>query len=177
MGAELDEPFEGRPYTLRQLLQHQAGVPDYGSIPSYHEAVRRGENPWDVGQLLDRVGADRLDFEPGHGWRYPNVGYLFVRQKIEEKIGRDIGSALKELVFGDLGLTSVRIVTTAEDLADTAWGNNSGYDPGWVYHEDRPGLVVNRCTVAGLLWKIASEFSRKVPTGKRDFFKIPSRDF
>jgi CubicO group peptidase (beta-lactamase class C family) len=135
---ELDEPFEGRPYTLRQLLQHRAGVPDYGSIPSYHEAVQRGEKPWDVGRLLDRVGADRLDFEPGHGWRYSNVGYLFIRQKIEEKTGRDIGSALKELVFGDLGLTSVRIVTTAKDLADTAWGNKSGYDPGWVYH----GLLV-----------------------------------
>jgi CubicO group peptidase (beta-lactamase class C family) len=135
---KLDEPFEGRPYTLRQLLQHRAGVPDYGSLPSYHEAVRRGEKPWDVGKLLEQVKPDRLEFEPGQGWRYSNVGYLFVRQKIEEKTGRDIGSALKQLVFEELGLTSARVVTTAEDLADTAWGNKSGYDPGWVYH----GLLV-----------------------------------
>ena len=100
----LDEPFDGRPYTLRQLLQHRAGVPDYGGLPSYHVAVQRGEKPWDVGQLLDRVGAERLDFEPGHGWRYSNVGYFFIRRKIEEITGHDIGSALRDFVFDALGL-------------------------------------------------------------------------
>lgn len=130
----LDEPFTNRPHTLRHLLQHRAGVPDYGSLPSYHEAVRRGEKPWEVCALLDQVKPDRLEFEPGQGWRYSNVGYLFVRRKIEEVTGRDIGSALNELVFDTMSLTSVRIVTTADDLADTAWGNQSGYDPGWVYH-------------------------------------------
>jgi CubicO group peptidase (beta-lactamase class C family) len=130
----LDEPFDGRPYTLRQLLQHRAGVPDYGGLPSYHAAVQRGEKPWDVGQLLDRVDADRLDFEPGNGWRYSNVGYFFIRRKIEEATGHDIGSALQHLVFDALGLKSVQIVSSADDLANTAWGNQVGYDPGWVYH-------------------------------------------
>ena len=130
----LDEPFDDRPYTLRQLLQHRAGVPDYGGLSSYHEAVLGGEKPWDVVQLLDRVGADRLDFEPGHGWRYSNVGYFFIRRKIEEITGHDIGSALRHLVFDALGLNSVRIATSADDLADTEWGNQRGYDPGWVYH-------------------------------------------
>jgi D-alanyl-D-alanine carboxypeptidase len=130
----LDEPFDGRPFTLRQLLQHRAGVPDYGGLPSYHAAVQHREKPWDVRQLLDRVGADRLDFEPGHGWRYSNVGYFFIRRKIEETTGRDIGGALRHLVFDALGLKSVHVVNTANDLASTAWGNLGGYDPGWVYH-------------------------------------------
>lgn len=130
----LDDSFDGRPFTLRQLLQHRAGVPDYGGLPSYHAAIQRGEKPWDVGQLLDRVGADRLDFEPGHGWRYSNVGYFFIRRKIEETTGHDIGSALRHLVFDALGLESVHVVTTASDLANTAWDNLGGYDPGWVYH-------------------------------------------
>jgi D-alanyl-D-alanine carboxypeptidase len=129
----LDARINGRPFTLRQLLQHRAGVPNYGGLASYHEAVRRGEKPWEVGQLLDRVAADRLDFDPGHGWRYSNVGYLFVRQLIEEAVGRNIGSALRYLVFDGLGLESVSVATSAEDLADTAWGNHAGYDPGWVY--------------------------------------------
>jgi D-alanyl-D-alanine carboxypeptidase len=130
----LDEPFDGRPYTLRQLLQHRAGVPDYGGLPSYHAAVQHGEKPWDVDELLDRVGADRLDFEPGHSWRYSNVGYFFIRRKIEEATGCDIGSALRHLVFDALGLQSAHVVTTASGLASTAWGNLGGYDPGWVYH-------------------------------------------
>jgi CubicO group peptidase (beta-lactamase class C family) len=134
----LDERIDGRPFTLRQLLQHRAGVPNYGGLASYHEAVRRGEKPWEISQLLDRVAAHRLDFDPGHGWRYSNVGYLLVRQLIEEAVGRDIGSALRYLVFDGLGLASVRMATSAEDLADTAWGNRAGYDPGWVYH----GLLI-----------------------------------
>jgi D-alanyl-D-alanine carboxypeptidase len=28
----------------------------------------------------------------------------------------------------------VHVVTTASDLANTAWGNLGSYDPGWVYH-------------------------------------------
>jgi D-alanyl-D-alanine carboxypeptidase len=134
----LDDRIDGRPYTLRQLLQHRAGVPNYGNLASYHEAVQRGEKPWGIGKLLDRVAADRLDFNPGHGWSYSNIGYLFVRQHIEKAIGRDIGSALRHLVFDALDLGSVRLATTAGDLADTAWGNRSKYDPGWVYH----GLLI-----------------------------------
>jgi D-alanyl-D-alanine carboxypeptidase len=130
----LDDPVDRYPYTLRQLLQHRAGVPNYGDLAAYHEAVRRGDKPWSVEELLHHVAAHRLDFDPGLGWRYSNVGYLVVRQMIEEATGRDIGDALRHLVFDPLGLDTVRLVTTAEDLAGTAWGNRDHYDPGWVYH-------------------------------------------
>jgi D-alanyl-D-alanine carboxypeptidase len=130
----LDERIEGRRYTLRQLLSHRAGVPDYGGLASYHQAVAGREKPWDVDELLSRVAADRLDFEPGQGWRYSNVGYFFVRRIIEQTTGEDIGSALRHLIFDALELSSVRMVATARDLADTAWGNDTHYDPGWVYH-------------------------------------------
>jgi D-alanyl-D-alanine carboxypeptidase len=136
--CRLDERIDGRPYTLRQLLQHRAGVPDYGTLTSYPKAVRRGEKPWTVSRLLDRAAADRAEFDLGHGWRYSNIGYLFVRQLIERAVGRDIGSALRHLVFDGLGLESVSLATSARDLADTAWGNRTGYDPGWVYH----GLLI-----------------------------------
>lgn len=132
--CRLDQRIGSHPYTLRQLLQHRAGVPNYGALTSYHEAVRRGEKPWAVGELLDRVAVDRLDFPPGQGWRYSNVGYLFVRQFIEGAVGQDIDGALRSLVFDALGLASVRLATSARDLADTAWGNLAGYDPGWTYH-------------------------------------------
>jgi D-alanyl-D-alanine carboxypeptidase len=134
----LDESINGRPFTLRQLLQHRAGVPNYGGLASYQEAVRCSEKPWEVAELLDRVAANRLDFESGQGWRYSNVGYLYVRQLIEKAVGQDIGPALRYLLFDGLGLESVRLATGAEDLANTAWGNRAGYDPGWVYH----GLLI-----------------------------------
>jgi D-alanyl-D-alanine carboxypeptidase len=45
---------------------------------------------------------------------------------------------LRSLVFAALGLDSVRLAKTPQDLAATAWGNRADYDPGWVYH----GLLV-----------------------------------
>jgi len=136
--CRLDERLDGRRYTLRHLLQHRAGVPNYGGLPDYHVAVRRGEKPWEIDELLDRVGADRLDFEPRRGWRYSNVGYLFVRRFIERVTDRDIGSALRCLVFDALRLSSVRLASSVRDFAATLWGNHTQYDPGWVYH----GLLI-----------------------------------
>src|SRR5215472_10167026 len=72
----LDALRPDKPYTLRQLLQHRAGVPNYGDLSTYHEAVARNDAPWSRDDLLDAVGRDRLDFAPGTGWRYSNVGYM-----------------------------------------------------------------------------------------------------
>jgi D-alanyl-D-alanine carboxypeptidase len=122
--------------------------------------------------LLDRVGADHLDFEPGHGWRYSNVGYFFIRRKIEEITGDDIGSALRHLVFDALGLKSAHAVTTASDLANTAWDNHSGYDPGWVYHgllagtADDAARFLHKLMLGDVLPdKLLTEMTKCVPLG------------
>jgi D-alanyl-D-alanine carboxypeptidase len=134
----LDERVDSQPYTLRQLLQHRAGIPNYGGLAAYHEAVRRGDKPWEIGELLARIANNQSDVGPGNGWHYSNVGYLFVRQIIEKAVGQDIGSALRHLVFDPLGLDSVRLATSPQDVVETAWGNDAKYDPGWVYH----GLLI-----------------------------------
>jgi CubicO group peptidase (beta-lactamase class C family) len=45
----LDRPRPGKPFTLRQLLQHRAGVRNYGRLQRYHDAVARGDPPWPRG--------------------------------------------------------------------------------------------------------------------------------
>lgn len=136
--CDLDARVDGEPFTLRQLLQHRAGVPNYGGLAAYHDAVRRGDAPWSTPELLQRVDSTRLDFVPGHGWNYSNVGYLYVRQIIERTTGQDIEDALRQLVLDPLGLGSVRLAREPSDLVDTAWGNAGQYHPEWVYH----GLLV-----------------------------------
>ena len=37
----LDDRLPGRPYSLRLLLQHRAGLSDYGGLKSYHDAVSK----------------------------------------------------------------------------------------------------------------------------------------
>lgn len=129
----LDDFYHHRPYTIRQLLQHTAGLNNYG-IPLYHAAVAAGDPVWPVAELLARVNAERLIFSPGKGWAYSNVGYFFVRQLIEEKVGLEIDVALRLLVLDPMDLQHTRIAKTPDDMKRTLWGNPHGYDPCWVYH-------------------------------------------
>jgi len=133
----LDDFYRQRPYTIRQLLQHTAGLTNYGG-PPYQAAVAAGDPVWPVAELLARVNADRLIFNPGEGWAYSNIGYLFVRQLIEENTGLEIDAALRGLVLEPMGITRTRIAKTPGDIEQTLWGNPHGYDPRWVYH----GLLI-----------------------------------
>ncbi len=134
----LDEPVTGHSFTLRHLLQHRAGLPEYGALKAYHEAVANRRMPWTRDLLLQRVLADKLLFEPGQGWAYSNVGYLLVRELIESATGKELGPALDDLVFAPLGIMGVTVAREPADVTATAWGNAHGYHPGWVYH----GLLV-----------------------------------
>ena len=131
---ELDALRPRKPYTLRQLLQHRAGVPNYGSLKSYHEAAARNDPPWPRERLQEAIGGDRLDFQSGAGWAYSNVGYLFVREIIEEATGLPIAVALQELVIAPLHLLSVRLAIIPADMDEVFWPALRAYHPGWVYH-------------------------------------------
>lgn len=130
----LDELQPGKPFTLRQLLQHRAGVPEYGKLRVYQEAVARQDAPWSRERLLEEVRAEQLDFEPGTGWSYSNVGYLFVRDAIELAAGTDLGAALDQFVINPLELTSVKLAAKSSDFDSVPGGSGRDYDPGWVYH-------------------------------------------
>jgi CubicO group peptidase (beta-lactamase class C family) len=143
----LDAPVEGRPYSLRQLLQHRSGLGDYGSLGAYHEAVARDDDPWPVSVLLERVGADRLCYPPGKGWEYSNVGYLVVRRLIEAAAGAPLRCALQGLVCDPLRVRDVQLASERRHLDRIEPGATGSYHPGWVYH----GLLVGPLGQAAVL--------------------------
>lgn len=130
---ELDTHLCGKPYTLRQLLAHRAGVPNYGNLADYHAAVARGDDAWPVDELLRRSHPDRLLFAPGHGWSYSNIGYLIVRRKIEQAAGDDLAGALHDTVFAPMGVPAL-VLNNRSQMPRLAWRNIHDYDPNWVYH-------------------------------------------
>ena len=144
---ELDTTLGGRPYTLRQLLQHRAGLADYGSVPAYHQAVARHEDAWPAGELLKRSKSDQLLHVPGERFAYSNIGYLFVRQLIEETTDEELGAVLARLVLQPLGIGGARLATRKSDLNGVLMGRTHDYDPRWVYH----GLLVGPLRDAALL--------------------------
>src|SRR4051812_28674084 len=115
----LDAPLAGQRYTLRQLLQHRAGVPDYGALAEYHDAVCRVEPPWPVADLLARMNSYAPESAPGATWTYSNVSYLFVRQLIEHAEGKEIGEALTRLVLMPLGIANAGLALKPDDLTGT----------------------------------------------------------
>ncbi len=147
---DLDAALDGRPYTLRQLLQHRAGLRDYGAMPAYQEAVARHEEPWPPSVMLERAKADQLLSAPGTNWNYSNIGYFFVRECLEQTTGEPLGQLLEQRVLQPLGILGARLAIRRGELAPD-------YDPGWVYHGSLIGpaaqaaLFLDRLLSGGLL--------------------------
>jgi CubicO group peptidase (beta-lactamase class C family) len=140
----LDDPFEGKGYTLRQLLRHEAGLADYGELAEYHTAVANHEPAWPAQEMLCRLQADRLRYPPGEGWRYSNVGYMLVARLIERTADQSLAEAVRLRVLQPLGINGARF---AADSTDLLHSGPSRYDPGWVYH----GLLTGPSSHAALL--------------------------
>lgn len=91
--------------TLRQLLQHTSGIPNYTDSPGFRERV--GKNPRAFMSAREAVGfvADEpLEFAPGSRYRYSNTDNIVVGLLVEAVTGRSYASALRERIFRPLGL-------------------------------------------------------------------------
>jgi D-alanyl-D-alanine carboxypeptidase len=150
---ELDAPFTtalsdtfGLPsMTLRQMLQHASGLPDYGKLQAYHDGVRKDDEPWSEADFLRRTEASRLQFAPGRGWAYSNIGYMLLRLALAE-IGRtSFASVLRRQIVEPLGIRSASVPETKEALAPFTFGPSpylggvgmpvpvfGRYDPRWI---------------------------------------------
>jgi CubicO group peptidase (beta-lactamase class C family) len=135
---DLDKAVDGKPFTAAQLLRHEAGLPDYGSLAAYHVDVEAGGPPWTVDALMKAADADRLLYEPGQGWGYSNIGYWHAARLIERASDRPLADALADLVFAPADLSTARLAAVPADLASVSMGDATSYHPGWVYH----GLIV-----------------------------------
>src|SRR5690606_6455275 len=104
--------------TLRQLLIHTAGVPDYGGLAAYHQAVR--ETPTQA-WTFERYVAETVEkgplFEPGEGWAYSNPGYMLLRRVAEEATGTPYPRLLAERIAEPLDLHATKVAETIDDLA------------------------------------------------------------
>lgn len=142
----LDDKVMGEAFTLRQLLRHEAGLSDYREHADYQTAVEERQRAWPTAEMLRRVNAAKLRYEPGTSWYYSNVGYMFIARLIEQATGLTLERAIITRALAPLGLSGVRIASHPSDLDETYAGNASYYDPAWVYH----GLLIGPLSQAAL---------------------------
>ncbi len=125
-----DLPSEWLGVTVRHLLTHTSGIPDYEEIRTYDVYGFR-LTPEEV----IRIAHSRpVDFVPGAGWYYSNTGYFLLSMIVERIEGRPLGQVLQARIFGPLGMNQTRMTDPEAIIPHRA----SGY---WV---DKTGELINR---------------------------------
>jgi D-alanyl-D-alanine carboxypeptidase len=134
--------------SLRQMLNHTAGIPDYGGLPAYRDSVRSAPSaPWSFERFAAETFEKGLMFAPGQGWAYSNPGYMLVKRIAEEVTGAPYRVLVSERIARPLGLNRTFVPESIGDLASLAPGTSSmlsadgsprdvrsHYHPGWVSH-------------------------------------------
>lgn len=95
--------------TVRQMLNHTSGLPDYTKSDGFAEQVKanpRGYVP--PAQVIDWVRSEPLVFAPGSRYEYSNTDNIVVALIAEAVTGKSYRQLLDEIVFGPakLGKTS-----------------------------------------------------------------------
>jgi CubicO group peptidase (beta-lactamase class C family) len=148
-----DAPAAWSGITLRHLLGHTSGIPNYTNTPDFGRMSAWRATPV---ELVKRVQDLPLEFEPGKAMRYSNTGYVLLGIAIEKAGGMGYAAFLKQNIFDPLGMKD----TGYDDNAAILPRRAAGYSPS-------PGGVANAIHVdmttpfaAGALYSTAPDLLR-----------------
>jgi D-alanyl-D-alanine carboxypeptidase len=103
-------PIAWRAVTLRQLLNHTSGLPDFTANPGFRKAVvaslKVAPPP---GRLLEFVRNEPLAFAPGTRYHYSNSDNVAVGLMIQAATGHPYADELKTQLTRPLGLTQTTL--------------------------------------------------------------------
>jgi D-alanyl-D-alanine carboxypeptidase len=105
----------GRAITVRQLLDHTAGLFDYlgDGDKTVERRVLSGDwdYRWKPRELVAISTAHKAKFAPGTGWSYCNTCYILLGLIVEEATGNPITAELRTRVFEPAGLRATSLDT------------------------------------------------------------------
>jgi D-alanyl-D-alanine carboxypeptidase len=96
----------GDQVTIRQLLNHTGGVPDYVVEPIVRLYTVPGGRfrAWTPRELVSLVADQPPDFPPGTAWSYSNIGYVLAGMIVEAATGHQLGQELARRILRPRGL-------------------------------------------------------------------------
>jgi D-alanyl-D-alanine carboxypeptidase len=100
-GLVRGEGIDGRHITVRQLLQHTSGLPEYVSHIEESTLQHRYFEPRD---LLDIALQHKADFAPGAKFEYSSTNYVLVGLIIQKVTGRPLAEEIEQRVIQRIGL-------------------------------------------------------------------------
>lgn len=107
----LDIPYKG--ITIRHLLTHTSGLPDYQAIMDAHWDKNKVAGNPDILEYLNRY-APPMNFEPGEKYEYSNTGYVLLASIAEKVSGKDFVELSREWIFKPLGMKNTAIRSLEE---------------------------------------------------------------
>ncbi len=126
-----DFPGWTKRVTVRHLLTHTSGIPDYLGADFWKEAR---ESDFTLTEVLDRIAHyDELEFAPGDSFSYTNSGYVLLGPIVEAASGLPFSRYMDESIFAPLGMRN----TVVGEQASPYPGQATGY-----YREEDNGELV-----------------------------------
>jgi len=110
------EGIDASRITVRQLLQHTSGLPDFDETLfgttdvfqyRYHYVTPR--------DVLDSALSKPAQFEPGTQWKYTNTNYIVLGMLIERVSQRPVGEQIDQRIVKKLGLSHTYFPAPGEE--------------------------------------------------------------
>jgi len=133
-------PEYGRAITVRQLLNHTSGLPDYEDLmPPADPSVPVEQAQIDDAGVLELLKGQKAGwFAPGAHWRYSNSGYVILGLIVEKVSGLSFPAFLRERIFAPLKMdNTVAFVRGRTKVSDRAFGYTKE-DGRWRFTDQSP---------------------------------------
>ncbi len=130
-----DAPHAGE-ITIRELLMHTSGLPNYGDAAFDDGAVKTPTTP---SAILASMANRPLEFTPGSKYSYSNTGYVALGLVIERVAKMPLAEYERSHIFAPAGMhdTSAGILPadagTARGYMDANATAVAPYDASWLY--------------------------------------------
>lgn len=130
-------PAYGRAITVRHLLTHTSGLPDYEDLMEQAEKAR-GPIWSATHQIRDHEVLELLEhqtsgkFAPGSSWAYSNSGYVVLGLIVAKVSGEPFGRFLHDRIFQPLGMTDSLVYVKGENNAPNRAYGHSKSGQGFV---------------------------------------------
>lgn len=93
----------GTRITIRQLLAHTSGVPNFITAPGFLDGPA-SRTAYTVRDFAQKYCSGDLEFEPGTRFNYSNSGYFLLGAILEQVSGSSYEQLLKDRIFTPLGM-------------------------------------------------------------------------
>ncbi len=115
--------------TLRDLLTHRSGIPNYTDDPSFH--VWKSQ-PHTTEQMIARFADWPLEFEPGTNVLPSNSNYVLLGAVIERVSEQSYADFVRARIFAPAGMEDSRVgddFTDGRQAVGNVWNENEQLDP------------------------------------------------